>query len=179
MATERIETTSEPDEATRKDKGAKVTGVVLIALGLVFLAGQLLDLGVGMLPLLAAGFLAAGVATRQPGWFVPAGILGGIGLGAVLTDSGVAVGPGEGGVFLLSFALGWLTIDPLSRLFARTPQPWAYIPAGIMALIGGAVLLGERGERALEQFFALLNIAWPLALVAAGAALLWRHRHAE
>lgn len=169
MATERMDT-------ARGDRGGKVTGVVLIALGLVFLAGQLLDLGVGMLPLLAAGFLAAGVATRQAGWFVPAGILGGIGLGAWLTEAGVAAGPAEGGVFLLCFALGWLTIDPLSRLFARTPQPWAYFPAGIMGLIGGAVLLGERGERGLEAVFGLLNVAWPLALVVAGALLLWRHR---
>lgn len=172
MATERIEA-GEREGAAR---GGRATGAALIALGLMFLAGRLLDLGVGTLPLLAAGFLAAGVATRQAGWFVPAGILGGIGLGAALTEAGLAAGPGEGGAFLLSFALGWLTIDPLSRLFARTPQPWAYFPAGAMGLIGGAVLLGERGERALELVFGLLGVAWPLALVAAGAVLLWRRR---
>jgi hypothetical protein len=151
-------------------------GAMLIGGGLALLAGQLFALGVWPLLLLGLGFTAAGLYTRSAGWFIPGGVLNGIGFGALVTEIGLVSGSGEGGAFLLAFALGWLSIYVLTRLFTAQPQTWALFPAGIMALIGGPLLLGEGGEALLEVIFSALAYVWPLALIAAGIVLLLRTR---
>lgn len=150
--------------------------LLLIGLGSLFLLGQVFDFGWLMLPLLAATFLALGIATRQAGWLIPGGILGGISLGIALTEGPYrVVGEGseaKGGLFLLSFALGWVSVYLLSKLFTREPQAWALIPGGIMAIIGLAVLADEPGLQLLR----LLGTLWPVGLIAAGVYLLFRER---
>jgi hypothetical protein len=47
---------------------------------------------------------------------------------------------------------------------------WPLIPGGILALVGGALLLGDAGL----TFLTIVGQFWPLALVAAGLYLLWR-----
>jgi hypothetical protein len=165
---------AQASDTERKVHEQRVTGIVLVSVGLVLFAGQIFDLGLWILPALAVGFIAAGIATRQAGWFIPGGILSGIALGGGLAEAKLVSGDAEGGIFLLSFALGWVSIHLLSQLFTRTAQRWALIPAGIMAIIGGAVLLGERGERLLALVFGGLNIALPLALIIGGIYLVRR-----
>lgn len=150
--------------------------LVLIGLGALFLLQQVFDFGWLVLPVLAATFLTLGIATRQAGWLIPGGILGGLSLGIALTEGPYrVVGEGSearGGLFLVAFALGWVSIYLLSKLFTREPQSWALIPGGIMALIGLAVLADEPGLQLLR----LLGTLWPVGLIAAGVYLLFRER---
>ena len=164
---------------TNGGHGRFVGGLVLVGAGLVLLAGQLFTIGAWPLIMLALLFTGAGVATRTAGWFIPGGVLSGIGLGALLSERGLVAGdPAEGGLFLLAFAAGWLSITLLSSLFTEQPQRWALIPAGVMALIGTPLLLGAVGEAALAAVMGWLAFLWPLALIALGLVVLLRRRSA-
>ena len=146
-------------------------GVLLVAIGAFSLAGQWVDLGVSFLLGLGAAMLAWGVLTRTIGWIIPGGIVSGIGLGVLVNDSGVLAslsGDIEGAVFLLSMALGWFTI-PLAAWLSKAGRAlWALIPGGVMALVGGLVLMGEQGLNILNAF----NIVLPVVLVLVGLGLI-------
>jgi hypothetical protein len=164
-----------PLDTNNTQRPDRTGAILLIALGIFFLLAQLLELGWLMLPAQGAGFLLAGVLRREAGWLIPGGILAGISLGIVLTEGPLPIAVGDqasGGVFMLSFALGWFSIAILSKLFTDETQWWPLIPAGIMTLIGGAVLAGELGERVLDLF----GYIWPLGLIAAGLLVIARHR---
>lgn len=168
---------AERGPTTGDGKGRLVGGLVLLGAGLVLLAAQFVNLGAWILIILGMVFLAAGVATRSMGWFIPSGVLNGIGLGALLIESGIVVNEtAQGGMFLVAFALGWLSIYVLTRLFTAATQTWALIPAAIMALIGVPLLLGAPGEAALAAVLSVLGYLWPLALIAAGVVVLIRMR---
>jgi hypothetical protein len=160
-----------PTQTTNHNRAG---GVVLVGIGLVFFVAQFLNAGWLVLPVLALGFLAAGIVMRQSGWFIPAGVLGGLSLGIALAESPFQVtgADAEGGLFMLAFAAGWASIPLLSKLFTRDSHLWALIPAAVMALIGGAVLGGGVFAQALE----LLPYVWPVALIGAGLYFLLRRR---
>jgi hypothetical protein len=69
---------------------------------------------------------------------------------------------------MLSFALGWVLITVLTAVFTEETHWWALIPAAIMGLIGGTVLVGGFFETALT----LLGKFWPVALIVLGASVL-------
>jgi len=158
-------------------RGRIVAGVALIAIGLLALLAQLTNwsiLGWIILPTLAVIFLAWGILTRNFGLIIPAGILGGLGLGLF-----TMVGPfsdlfagAQPGVFMLCFAAGWAFIALLSPIFSDRFQWWPLIPGAIIGLVGVAVMRGG----AAMQLLQLLGYAWPLALVAIGLYLLLRRR---
>ncbi len=165
------------DEQNPRD--ALVGGVVLIGLGVLLFLAQLVDIGLLVLPILSAVFIAAGLISRRAGWFIPGGILGGIALGSTVSELMVLPEDSEGGLFLLCFALGWLSITLLSRLFTRERHNWALIPAGIMALIGSALLAGDFGRNILGLTFSVANYIWPLALIGLGIYLIWQQRRSN
>jgi hypothetical protein len=173
--------TPEREVTERPERNRRVGGILLIAAGVFLLATQIFSLsGTWVLIFLGLGFTAAGIATRAPGWFIPGGVLNGIGLGALLTESGVAQGdPAEGGLFLLAFALGWVSIYLFTRFFTREALSWALIPAAVMALIGTPLLFGAAGEAALAAVLGGLNYVWPVVLIVIGVALLLRGRRRE
>jgi len=72
----------------------------------------------------------------------------------------------QNGVFLLCFALGWFLITLLTALFTCT-QWWALIPGGIMALIGGSILVTNGAIRGLD-----LNLVYAAILIVVGLVLL-------
>jgi len=72
----------------------------------------------------------------------------------------------QNGVFLLCFALGWFLITLLTALSTCT-QWWALIPGGIMALIGGAILVTNGAFRWLD-----LNLVYAAILIVIGLVLL-------
>ena len=152
-------------------------GIIMIGLGLFFLLAQFVDAGWLVLPILAGAFLVAGIVTHKSGWFIPAGVLGGLSLGIALTEQGfhVASGEAEGGLFLLAFAAGWACIPPLSKLFAGEWLWWAFIPAAVLALIGGAVL----GGGVFQQALGYLPYIWPVALIGVGLYIVLRRRIRE
>ena len=149
-------------------------GPALIVLGGALLATRVLEFGALAFPFLSAVLIAIGTLRRESAWFIPGGILAGIGLGDYLTEvSFLASNLSEGaatGVFLLSFALGWVGVFALSKRFGDVPNTWALIPALVMTIIGTLLLSAGVGERVLEA----VSYAWPLGLVAVGAYLVLR-----
>jgi hypothetical protein len=157
-----------------------IVGLVLILGGLLALAGQFVTISLGeyfgTLLLLGLGliFMVAGILTREEGWFIPGGILTGLGAGVALMASPWAARlPGEaGGWFLLVFAAGWALIPIMTAIFGDETHWWALIPGGIIGLVGAAVLFGGVFIDALEWAGKL----WPLALIVIGGSLLWKAR---
>ncbi len=153
--------------------GGLVVGAVLIFIGLFALVEQFfhLDFGMFFLPVLAVIFLLAGVLGRRYGLIIPGGILAGIGVGALLVD-----GPfhylsdqGRGGLFMLTFAGGWLLITLASLLIDRV-MLWPLIPGAFLGLFGVA-LLGEQAG-----LLNLFTLGWPIILIAIGLYLVLRRR---
>jgi len=147
--------------------GALLAGILLVVIGTVVLLQTWIDLGHFLVLLLGLAFLAWGCLARRTGLLIPGGVLTGIGLG-VLADSASRILPGAdpNGLFLLCFAAGWFLILLLSALFTCA-QWWALIPGGIMAALGGVLILTRGGLRWQD-----LNLVYAGLLIAAGVALL-------
>ena len=158
-------------------RGRSVAGIALIAIGLLALLAQLTNwsiLGWIVLPTLAVIFLTWGVLTRNFGLIIPAGILGGLGLGLF-----TMVGPFSSlfaglqpGVFMLCFAAGWAFIALLSPVFSDRFQWWPLIPGAVIGMVG-LFLLGGRFTWAMMQ---LMGYGWALLLIGIGAYLLLRRK---
>jgi hypothetical protein len=158
-------------------RNTMVGGALLVAIGLLVLLVQNVQaetLGLLFLPALGGLFLIAGIIGRQVGFIIPGGILTGIGLGVIFTQNAqIAVTEtAQGGVFFIGFALGWLLITVLSKLFTSETQWWALIPGAIMALIGGGLMLGGAALNVLE----FAGRWWPLILVALGLVIIVRRK---
>lgn len=158
-----------------KRGGSLVGGLILIVVGIVALVAQFVEIGetIGflVLPALSVIFIIAGIATRQSGFFIPGGILAGLGLGTYLVAGPFAdrASQDEGGIFMLAFAAGWVLIPILSILFSRGERHlWALIVAAILGLVGAAVTYGGAALTALE----MLGRWWPLFLIAGGIAII-------
>ncbi len=156
---------------------AMVGGTLLIAIGVLVLLAQNIKteaLGLLFLPALGGLFLVAGIVGRQAGFIIPGGILTGMGLGVIFTQSPqfAAAETAQGGVFFIGFALGWFLIPVLTKLFTCETHWWALIPGTIMALIGGALLLGGSALNVLE----FAGRWWPLILVALGLSIIVRRK---
>lgn len=159
-----------------KKRNEWIGGVLLIAIGVLFFVNQFFDLpGLESLATffvmgLGIFFLAWGVISHNDGLMVPGGILTGIGLGIVLIAGPLNLGDGDlsGAVFMGAFALGWVLITIFTALFTEKTHWWPLIPAAIMAIISGAILVQGPFMFALEW----LGKLWPLALIAGGIAIL-------
>jgi hypothetical protein len=149
-------------------------GVLLIAVGLLLLAGQIIRVDHLFLPILGGVFILAAVTQRNPGLLVPGGILMGIGVGSFLTDNVffAMAEPVRSGLFLVSLAGGFVLITVLSTLFTRHTQVWALFPATIIGLIGGALLIGGSAINVL----AFLGQVWPVFLILGGLMMLVQRR---
>lgn len=145
-------------------------GLILVAIGLIFLLSRFINLGenIGLLilPVLGVGFMLWGIFTREAGMMIPGGILSGIGAGIYLQAEVTEIVPqADGALFLLAFGAGFASITLFSLLFARETHWWPLIPASIMVLIGLSIAFGG-------VFFTALAFAgkyWPLILIAVGA----------
>jgi hypothetical protein len=160
----------------KENRNEWIGGVIMIAIGLFFLANQFIDfnwdrIGVFFLPALGGVFLLAGIFTRQAGLIIPGGIISGIGWGAVLVTGPFSdTGDVEGGVFMLTFAAGWALITVLTAVFTKETHWWALIPGGIMAIIGAGILFGG----IFMQGLALLGQIWPVFLILLGIYVLFQ-----
>ena len=142
-------------------------GVILILFGMATLLQSWFDIGNYVVLLLGLGMLGWGSVSRRTGWIIPGGVLSGIGLGILAME-----GPwrlpieNQNGLFLLCFALGWFLITILTAIFTCT-QWWALIPGGIMALIGGSILVTNGTVRWMD-----LNLVYAIILIVVGLILL-------
>ena len=189
MTNQTVTTTTHTRRHRNRDRNPLVGGLILIIGGALALIGQVVPdswgLSFGLLGLLGLGliFHIAGLLTREAGWFIPGGILTGIGVGIALVEGGplanlVPTGwlPGdEGSLFMLAFAGGWFLITLTTALFTDETHWWPLIPGGIMLLIGLAAGFGSVFGTALS----LLGRAWPVALIAAGLYVLYQARRGE
>jgi hypothetical protein len=132
----------------------------LIAFGVIALLARASG-GTGWLWLgvVAAVALTAYVNTRTYGFLVVGAILAGSALGILLTDLFAC-----DGVFLVSLGAGLIAVDRVHPQRHR----WATYLGAVLAGLGLLAGLIDAGA---------LGSAWlPLALIAVGAALLWRNR---
>ena len=155
-----------------------MAGVIVIAIGLFFLAAQFVP-DIGRYIVLAIGliFLAAFVVRREYGFLIPGCIVSGVGVGVVLAST--LDDPWSGASVLLSIAGGFLAIWIISTVMhsANKDWPdgdsrdaakalwWPLIPGGILALIG-LIVLAEDGVAA-----GLLRW-WPVLIIGAGLIIL-------
>ena len=166
-------------EQTQNTSGSKSTsrkntlavGILLIALGAGALLAPYADFGMYFALALGLSMLVFGAITRTVGWIIPGGIVSGLGLGIFALEGPFASRMSsldEGGIFLLAFAFGWFAIAIVSALVKAGNMSWALIPGGVMAFIGGMILLDEAGLQVLKA----LGYLWPAALVLAGGWLI-------
>ena len=151
-------------------------GLVLIGIGLLVLAGNLIDfgdfkLGTYILPAISIFLLLLGIFTREAGPIIPGGILGGISAGVFLAGGFGGV-EGDGGLFMFGFAGGWVLITLLTAVFTKETHLWPLIPGGIMALVGFTALYGGIFATTL----AFLGKIWPVTLIALGIYILLKMR---
>ena len=160
--------------ATTETRNRATGGILLIAVGLLLLAGQIIHVDHLFLPMLGGIFILASIAQRNPGLMIPGGILMGIGVGSFLTENVffAMAEPARGGLFLVSLAGGFALITVLSTVFTKQSQTWALFPATIIGLIGGALLIGGSAMNVL----ALLGQIWPVFLILGGLMLLVQRR---
>jgi hypothetical protein len=152
-------------------------GAMIILLGILALLATLTEsvfIGEAMVLSIGLAFVAWGTLARQPGLMIPGGILSGIGVGVLLSQYVFAGASGEvqGGVITLCMGLGFLLIMPLQQYLTAVDRFswWPAIPGGILSFVGLSLLLGGVGLTALSW----LGRLWPLALIIAGAVILYR-----
>jgi len=142
--------------------------IILIALGLFFLLTRLTGQEVlkqSFVLILGLGFLFYSFKTRQTSFFIPAGILIGIGTGLLFMAlfENKLQGKSASGLFLLCFSAGWLSI-PLLFYILKEKVWWPFIPAGIIGFVGLALVSGGL----LEQILSYADYIWPVGLIALG-----------
>ena len=166
--------TPEPDE--KPSKSPFFWGLIAIAGGIVLLLSQFTEFSDYMpwvVLTLGVIMLLWGIFMRDIGGLIAGGIVTGV--GADQCQSGTErIDAGDAGVgaFLLFIALGFLSIPLTTRLLTEQMHWWAFIPGGIILLVGLAMLFG--GIFALS--LPLLEVAGALALVALGGWLVWQAR---
>lgn len=122
--------------------------------------------GGAFLGLSGAGFWAVYLSEHERWWaIIPGGVLvtlGGVSALEVLTSNEML----QGGALFLGLGATFLLLAVVPTGAAR--QRWAFIPGGILAMMGLPVT-ADAGA-VLE----LLGYLWPVALIAVGLYLLWR-----
>jgi hypothetical protein len=166
-----------PREARRTERRTHILWpVILIALGIVFLLGNMLpNLGSLLFLALGAAFLIARVVQREYGFAIPAGILLGFGTFVALTANGWLLDTGadtaQGGWFFILLGAGFLLAYLIG---ARPALIWPLFPATILAAFG-LLLIGQDNLSWFARLGWMVNF-WPLILVATGLWLLVRPR---
>lgn len=133
-----------PDKPERR--GSLTGGLVLIALGLAFLAMQFFEQIGGSVVLLSLGaaFLTAHLIYRVYGLLIPGCILLGLGTGLLVQET--AIVPRISDPVVVGLGLGFVLIWVIDRVFTRRgPRGswWPLIPGGILLLVGIAESLGN------------------------------------
>lgn len=127
-------------------RGSLTGGLVLIALGLAFLAMQFFEQIGGSVVLLSLGaaFLTAHFIYRAYGLLIPGCILLGLGAGLLAEETSIAGAISE--PVVVGLGTGFLLIWVIDRVFARRgPRGswWPLIPASILLLVGLAESFGN------------------------------------
>lgn len=142
--------------------GRASAGVVLVLLGIVLLAGQLLPgFGDEVWTFVIGGLFVAGYFYRKAyGLLVPGCILLGIGLGSL----GEASGGGFADFDSVGLGLGFVAIFVIDYLYRGHSSWWPLAPGAILVVSGLAA-----GNQAVRD---ALTVGWPVILILIGVVVL-------
>ena len=150
-----------------------VFGVILIAIGAVGLATQVLrpsaDIGGWIVLIIGLGLLGAFAWTRHYGSLVPGGIMTGLGAGILASQSlEFATDEGTGGAVVLGLGLGFLSIWVIGAIVQVAQHHWwPLVPGAILASIGGALLIGGQAIDLLDYWGAVIIVVGLFVIVRA------------
>lgn len=145
-----------------------ILAIVLIGVGIASLVANVVpDSGGVIVLLIGLGLLAAFVSMREYGYLVPGGIMTGLGVGILASQGLDLTDEAAGGVVVLGLGFGFLSIWVIAAL-ARLEENhwWPFIPGGILASVGAALIIGGQAIDLLAY--------WPVVLIAIGLVVLAR-----
>lgn len=162
-------TTSSPVSLSTRSRNQLAAAATLITIGASTLALRATETtpGAGSWIVLIMGlaFMAAHAVTRQYGLLVPAGILTGLGAGIAVSQQITGTDEMTSGVVVLGLGLGFLSIWVIGGLLRVTGHHWwPLVPGGILAVIGGSLLIGGQAIQVLDY--------WPVLLIGLGLVVL-------
>ena len=138
-----------------------IPGLILIALGILFLVMQYFEFGPGLfLVVLGLVFLIPYVMTRSYGLLIPGCILTGIGIGLIFDRPPL----GTTIAMPIGLGLGFIAIFVVQLIVRRSSHWWALIPGSILVLVGIA--------EGIPQAQVLIEKGWSLILVLIGLLIL-------
>jgi hypothetical protein len=146
--------------------------VILIVVGIGGLLTQMLeptpDVGGWIVMLIGVGLMGAFAYTHQYGYLIPGAIMTGLGAGIVISETvTLATDEATGGVVVLGLGIGFLAIWVIGEIVHVAQHHWwPLIPGGILAVVGGALLIGDQAIQLLDY--------WGVAVIAVGLFVLWR-----
>ena len=149
-----------------------VLAIILIVVGLGGLASQVFkpttDIGGWIVLIIGVGLLGAFAYTRTYGLLVPGGIMTGLGTGIILSESlTFATDEAASGAIVLGLGLGFLSIWVIGAIVGVAQHHfWPLIPGGILAVVGGALLIGDDAVAVLDY--------WYVGIIVIGLFVLWR-----
>lgn len=139
-------------------------GIILVVLGLLFLAAQWFDFtGAAVLGAASVFFVVMYATTRTYGFLIPGMILGGLAIGVGLQEYGYDP---SGGIVVLGLGAGFIAIYLVNVLVQSPASWWPLIPGGILSVVGVTQL--TEGTAAAETIARL----WPVGLIVAGIIVL-------
>lgn len=157
---------------TQKTWWAAIPGCTLLGLaGTIFLSEYAPAALQPLIPASILGGIGLGFflvyAVRREFWWamIPGGVMFSVAATAFASETGRLSGDAVGGLMVFGLGVTFLLVAMTGREF-RTRR-WAYIPAGILLLIG--TLLSASMTRALET----LGYVWPAVLIVIGGWLLY------
>ena len=104
-----------------------------------------ISLGIGIV------FLLWGIKRKNIGLLIPALLISTIGAGIYLAwrETPEPNGLEQTGTMLVWFALGWILITVVSKVFSRKFIWWPLIPGGVLAMVGLGLYIGGNPSNAL------------------------------
>ncbi len=99
-------------------------------------------------------FVLWGTRKRQIGLLIPGFIISTSGAGVYFAwnDQVVSNGLQQTGTMLVWFALGWILITVISKIFSRKFTWWPLIPGGVLTMVGAGLYIGGNPANALGFF---------------------------
>lgn len=143
-------------------QGRLAAGAILIVVGLILLASQLVEgLADHVWTLLIGGLFVTGYFYRRAyGLLIPGCILLGIGLGNLGQGPILQLGDFDS----IALGLGFLAIFVIDTLYRGRSHWWPLIPGGVLVISGLA-----EGSQAFKD---LLTVGWPGILILIGLIIL-------
>jgi hypothetical protein len=145
--------------------GAALAGAAIVTVMELDVGGLGQWTEVPFLAALSVGFWAVYFRDHDRWWaLIPAGVL--LTLSVVSAVTAAVGGPVTGAIFLLGVAFTFVLVAVLPGGAGR--RWWAWIPAGILGVVAVIVLFNA------AEWYVVLNYLWPVAVIGAGAYLIWR-----